>query len=414
MREEQNVAVYYGQLLVLTMAAAAAGMLAGGMDAIFGIGLKYITEFRKEHTIWLLPLLPFTGVLLIWLYQKWGGDCKKGMGLVFETHDEKRDEIPLRLLPFAMGGTWLTHLTGGSVGREGVAVQMGCTISYNIGKRIPVRGAGKTLLVAGVAAGFAGLFRTPLAAVCFALELFGIGMLEIDALIPVMAAAFSANLTSGLLGMEKFHADIASIGAFDIPLVSRLIVLGIACGMTGYLFSQTIRRLKGYFGEKLKNPLVRIAIVGAVAAVLLLLCGYGRYAGASEELIEAAVGGKGTVYAWDFLAKLFFTALCIAGGFVGGEVAPMFAIGATLGAVLGGAMGMPPAFAAMLGYAAVFGAGTNTFFASVVVGAEIFGWHFFPYFFLVSSVAYACNRNRSIYPQHTFRELLERVDRDKE
>ena len=401
----KKVFTHYWQLLALTVAAAAAGMITGAVDAIFGIGLNYITEFRLQHTLLLIPLLPLAGLLTLWIYKRLGKDSIKGMGLVFETHDGSRNKIPLRPLPLAIGSTWLTHLTGGSVGREGVAVQMGSAISYNIGKLIPLPNSGKILLTVGVAAGFAGLFRTPVAAVFFALEVFGIGLLYVDCLIPAAAAAFASSWLSGLLGMQKFSASIPTV-AFTPSVIGKIIVIGIACGITGCLFSSSIKAFKRLFAKWMSNQYVRIAVVGSVAAILLILCGNGRYSGASEEIIRAAVTPGGSIYAWDFIAKLLLTSICVAAGFQGGEVAPMFAIGASLGAVLGSLTGIPVIFAAMLGYAAVFGAGTNTLIASTIVGAEIFGWQFFPYIFIANITAYACNYDHSIYPQHSLKELL--------
>lgn len=395
-------------ILIFSAAAVVVGAAAGAIDALFGGVLAKITEFREAHTAILLPFLPVAGLVVLWVYRKIGGDSIKGMGVIFEVKDERRGNVPFRIIPLAMGSTWLTHLVGGSVGREGVAVQMSCVVSYNAARLIPIKNAKKILLVAGVAAGFAGLFRTPLAAVFFALELFSIGLLEIESLLPALCAAFSATIVSGLLGIEKFSAQVSPAFDLDAIGVLCLIALGVASGLAGLAFSRSIRGLKKLFTKLLPNAYLRIAIVGAVTAGLLLLCGMGRYAGASEGLISAAVGKGGEVYAWDFAAKLIFTAMCVAAGYMGGEVAPLFAIGSTMGAVLGAAMGMPPQFAAVLCYAAVFGAGTNTLIAPMLVGAEIFGWEFMPYLAIVCAIAYFMNFDRSIYPQHKIAELFKK------
>lgn len=402
----KNIVRDYRDLILLSLLGVVVGAVAGAIDGVFGIVLEHITEFRDVHTAVLLPFLPAVGALLIFLYNRFGGETKKGMGLIFDAHENRRDNIPLRMIPFAMGSTWLTHLVGGSVGREGVAVQMSCTAAYNIAKKVKIKGAGRVLLIAGVAAGFSGLFRTPIAAVFFALELFSIGILEIEALLPAVTASFTASFVSGLVGLEKFSADVPLI--FDVSALNilKLIILGVACGIAGLLFSFSIHKLKEILKKLISNEYIRIATVGAVVAAALLICGFGRYAGASEGLIAAAVGKGGNVYAWDFIAKLLFTVVCVAAGFKGGEVAPLFAIGATLGALFGGLLGIPAEFAAALGYAAVFASGTNTLIAPVIVGAEIFGWEFLPYMFIVCIIAYVSNAGHSIYPQKSTKDIL--------
>ena len=291
--EAKRTLIKLRDILIFCLAAAVVGAAAGAIDALFGGVLALITDFRDAHTALLLPLLPAAGLIVIWVYKRVGGDCIKGMGVVFEAKDGKRDRVPLRMIPLAMGSTWLTHLAGGSVGREGVAVQMSCAVSYNAARFIPLKDAKKVMLVAGVAAGFAGLFRTPLAAVFFALELFSIGILEVGALLPALTAAFSASIVSGLLGMERFSAAVSAGYPLDLTGVLCLILLGIAAGLAGLAFSRAIHSLKALFKRLLPNPYLRIAVIGAAAAALLLLCGMGRYAGASEGLISAAVGKGG-------------------------------------------------------------------------------------------------------------------------
>ncbi len=410
-KEENKCSAIFKDILNaagLTLLAVAVGAFAGAVDALFGRVLTYIGVFRDANLYYTVPFLPLAGLLILFVLKRFGKGSIEGMHRIFDCYDEKKDDIPLRMIPMAMTGTWLTHLTGGSVGREGVAVQMSCAFSYNIAKKVRLKNAKRILLVAGVAAGFAGLFRTPLAAIFFAMELFCVGLLQVEALLPAAAAAFTASEISGLLGMERFSAGAVATVDLGASNVAKLVVLGLLCAFAGVLFSVLIKKLRGLFKKLLPNAYIRIAVIGAFCAALIILLWQGRYAGASEGLIENALTG-GTVFGWDFALKLILTAVCVAAGFQGGEVAPLFAIGATLGAAVSAFLGLPPAFCAAVCYAAVFGAGTNTLIAPVLVGAEIFGYEFIPCLFIVCLVAYCCNFNKSIYPQHTFYESLKGI-----
>ena len=397
-----------GQILLLTVLAAFAGVLAGVLDAVFGLGILGLTAVREAHPL-LMVLLPAAGALLVFVYARWGGECGRGMALVFDAVAGRRDGVPKRLIPLAVGATWLTHLFGGSVGREGVAVQISAAAGSLLTPGLRSAQAKRHLLIAAVAAGFAGLFRTPIAAVFFALELFHVGMMEYAALLPAIAAALVASSVSGALGV---HPATADLGAAPLELAPRplavLALLGVACGLAGWLFVTLLHGLKDRLARWLPNPTLRIVLVGALAAVIGLATA-GRYNGLSEGLSATALAG-GQLYAWDWLAKLCLTAVCLAAGFQGGEVAPLFTIGAALGAVLAGPLGIPAALGAALCYAAVFAAGTNTLVAPILVGLELFGGQYFGCFFLVCGVAYLCNGGHSIYPQMRMPDLWTRPE----
>ncbi len=205
----------YRDTLLLTLIALPLGLAIGAMDALFGRVLLSVTAFRMAHVYSLLPFLGLVGVGIVWCYQKVGGTSGKGMTL--EAGHGDTQGIPLRLIPLVMVSTWLTHLFGGSAGREGVAVRGG-TLAHSIGKRLPIPDAGKQLLLTGMAAGFAGLFRTPIAATFFALEVLTAGVLEYSALLPALVASFSASACSGLLGLEKFTVALTDQVAFSAPL----------------------------------------------------------------------------------------------------------------------------------------------------------------------------------------------------
>ena len=387
-----------GRRLGLLLALAAAlGALAGVLDAVFGRGILAVTAVREQWPL-LMLLLPAAGVLMVSVYARWGGDCARGMGLVFDTVAGRRDKVPARLIPLAVGATWLGHLCGASVGREGVAVQIASAAGSLLTPALPDARAKRRLMIAAVAAGFAGLFRTPLAAVFFALELFHTGVMEYEALLPAFVAALAANAVSGLLGVVPGTAALgAAAPAFDPRTLAVLMRLGVACGRAGRLFVALLHGLKRTLARRLPDPCLRIALAGAAVAAFGLLTA-GRYNGLSAALPAAALAGE-ALLPWDWLAKLVLTALCLAAGYQGGEVAPLFAIGAALGAVLAAPLGLPAGLAAALCYTAVFAAGTNTLLSPVLVGLELFGGEYFGCFFVVCALSYLCNGGHSIYPQ---------------
>lgn len=298
--------------LVLIAVAVPTGIAVGAVDAVFGRVLLYLGAVRDAHTAWFLPFLGLIGALMAWAYKRYGAGCENGMGMVFEAGHAEREAIPLRLVPFVICATWLTHLFGGSAGREGVAVQLAAA--------------------------------------------------------PEWSAELALELTA----------------------------LGIVFGLTGAAFAFCLKRAKKLAQNRLKNPVLRALVMGVALSPVLYLLYCGRYCGLGTNLINASLAGE-PIYAWDWALKLALTVLTLSAGFQGGEVTPLFSIGASLGAALAGLLGLPASFCAALGYAAVFGSATNTLLAPALIGAEVFGWAAAPHFFAVCALAYAVNGGRSIY-----------------
>lgn len=385
----KNISIY-------VLLAVVVGIIVGAIDALFGRVLLFITDFRTEHYKMLLPFLPIAGLLITYMYNKCSKESLKGMSLVLETTQEKRDGIPKALIPLVMIGTWITHLFGGSAGREGVAVQIGATLSHNISKKLNLPNNGKVMAIVGMSAGFGGLFQTPLAALFFAIEVITVGVLEYEALLPAFVGAYVASTTSHLLGLEKFFVNINDTIPIDEKAVVKIIILGIAFGLAGKAFSFSLSKLKAFMGNKFKNPYVRIGVVSIPLAILLFIVLGGRYCGLGTNIINNCFN-DGTVYSYDFILKIAFTVITLSIGFQGGEVTPLFAIGASLGYVLGGVMGLNPVVTASLGYAAVFGSATNTLIAPMLIGLEVFGSQNMTMFVVVCIIAYVLNGNKSIY-----------------
>lgn len=380
------------------------GLGAGVLDALFGRVLIGVTDFRLQHFNNLISFLPLIGVLIVFLYHRFGKTASQGMGLVFSVGHQSDDVIPKRLIPLAMVATWLTHLFGGSAGREGVAVQIGATFANFLGDVFKVKNR-HIIVMIGMAAGFGGLFQTPFAATLFALEALIAGAIYYRAIVPALIASTVAAQTSHFFGLEKFSFTITNLPALDANLIAKLLLMGAIFGLTGFAFAWLLTFAKSRLTILLPNPYVKVAACGVILSLLFTMLGYGRYSGLGTNLITAAFGG-GQIFAWDFALKLLLTVLTLAIGFQGGEVTPLLAIGAALGTTLGLALGLPVTFVAALGYAAVFAAATNTFWAPILIGCEVFGYALMPYLMIVVIISYMLNFNKSIY---TAQDMLQNM-----
>lgn len=321
------------ELIKYGVLALIIGIIIGIIDTIFGKGLILVGEIRNNYFWYLVPFLPIAGLLITWLYRHFNELSLKGMTLVFETGQQKRDAIPLALIPLIMICTWITHLFGGSAGREGVAVQIGATLSHYFSRYFHFPKNGKVLLITGMAAGFGGLFQTPLAALFFAMEVMIVGKIDYEALLPAFIGAFSASYTSHFLGLEKFSVKITqTINTNDFKNIFLMIILGILFGFVGKLFSLSLAKLKDIFKKKFENSYRRIGFISILLVVGLMLF-KGRYSGLGTNLIDLSFH-QGTIQIYDWLLKLVFTIITLAIGFQGGEVTPLFSIGASFGVVL--------------------------------------------------------------------------------
>lgn len=388
----------YGRMLFLALTGCVIGAVVALFEAIFGRGLEWcIALHHKFGSLWLLTL-PFAGLLIVWLFARFGGKSRQGMDLVFKVSQGQERWIPKRTVTMMTLTTWISHIAGASVGREGVAMQIGATVSHVIGRNLPGWKESKTIfLVAGMAAGFSGLFQTPFTAVFFALEVLVAGVLKFKAMPAAICASFSACYFGSLFGLKKEGFALPQLAMnLDASHMLALAAIGIICGLTAALFAWCMHQAKHGFARWLPNPYQRIFTVSIVLALLLWLCMDGRYSNSGANLIEACFTGK-PVYWFDAPAKFALTVLSLSIGFPGGEVTPIFAIGSTLGFLIGPLFGFDPVLGAAAGYAAAFCGGTNTWLAGICVGMEIFGFAGFPLFFITCSAAYLANHSQSIY-----------------
>ncbi|MDW8749940.1 chloride channel protein [Streptococcus suis] len=385
----------YKQILQLLLFSVLMGLVAGLVTTFFGKFLLEIGQVRSEYFDYLVPFLALAGLIVVFVYQKWGKEVQAGMGLVFKAGLGEDSHISPVLVPLIICTTWLSHLFAASVGREGVAVQLGASLSNGLQKHGFSDLSKDMVTKMGMAAGFAGLFQTPLAASFFAIEVLIVGQYAWRNLVYCFIAAFTASTTSHLLGLEKF-THVISTPSFQFLDSFKWILIALCFGIIGNLFAWFLEQAKKHSTRWLPNPYLKIAIMGLGLTVLLYFFHHGRYSGLGTNLIEASLVGE-PVFAYDWLLKLLLTCLCLAAGFQGGEVTPLFAIGTSSGAVLAGILGLPIELAAALGYCAVFGSATNTLLTPILISYEVFGWSIIPYAIPVLALAYLVNRKQTIY-----------------
>lgn len=396
-----------GETAAYALLGLAARLGIGAVVGVFGRGVEFFSSFGAAHFTLYVWFLPLAGLFTVFMLRKWG---KRGIGMAaaFRASRGEEKNFPLRNAVFQFAGTWSAHLFCASVGREGAAMQIGAAIGGGIGRTVRLHGADTILIVAGMAAGFSALFGTPVCALFFALEVTVVGGIRLRALTASAFASFAAYSASRLCGLagEAFSVAVPQFALASLP---ALAAVGAACGLAGLVFC-VLRKASGrFFRFAVKNSYVRVAAAGILLACLLYLT-QGRYAGLGTNLVHAAFTGE-KVYAFDWIVKILFTAVTLSVGFMGGEVTTFFAAGACLGASLGGMLGLDPAFAAALGYAAVFGAATNTLFAPVFLCVEVFGGAILPQAAVVCIVAYLFNFGHSVYNQRVREDIVWHVVR---
>ena len=377
---------------------SAVGVLAGTASAVFLISLTWATNFRLDNPF-LLFLLPLGGLLVGWIYHRFAGTAARGNNLVIEEVHTNGSLIPLRMAPFVLFGTVVTHLFGGSAGREGTAIQMGASLADGLRRALRLNPADRRLMImAGIAGGFGSVFGTPMAGFVFGMEVQSVGRIRYDGIIPCLVAAVVGDLVTRGLGVK--HSVYPVLANFEIEpvLLLKVALAGIAFGLCSILFVELIHRIKHWQSHWIKYPPLRSFVGGLVIVGLTLLVGTRDYLGLSLPLIQQSVSGTGVV-TFAFLLKLVFTAITLASGFMGGEVTPLFVIGSTLGYTLGLALGVDPVLMASIGFVAVFAGASNTPLACSLMAMELFsvGGSSALYIIVGCVVAYLASGHRGIY-----------------
>jgi H+/Cl- antiporter ClcA len=378
------------------------GLLCGATSALFLALLERATDFRTHHEA-IVFALPGAGLFVGWVYERLGQPIKGGNNLVIDTIHDDGPQIPFRMAPMVLVGTVLTHVFGGSAGREGTAVQMGAALADGLSHRL---GLGpqmrRQLLAAGVAGGFGSVFGTPVAGAVFGLEFIVIGRIEYGALVPALVASIVGDMTTRALGIGHTHFPTASPVALTPLLLSKWLVFAAAVAIVTTAFIELTHFIKKRGEKHVPRTPVRLFLGGIAIVGLWKLLGTSDYLGLGVPMIVRSFEDPNLpVYA--FALKLVFTAITLGAGFLGGEVTPLFFVGAALGSVLARLLGIPIELGAGVGLAAVFAASSNTPIALSIMAIELLGAPVFPHVVIVCVVAYVLAGHRSIYPAQRLR-----------
>lgn len=372
------------------------GLLCGTASAIFLTALAWATQIRLEQP-WLLWWLPVAGLFVGWIYYRFGGAAAQGNNLVIDEVNRSRATIPLRMAPLVLLGTVITHLFGGSAGREGTAIQMGASLADSVHRLLGFSPADRRMtLMAGISGGFGSVFGVPVAGAIFGMEVQSVGRIHYEGLIPCFVAAYVGDLVTRAWGVPHAHYPQLANVAIDPWLLLQVSAAGIVFGLTSLWFVELTHGIKRLMAlPAMWAPLYPL-IGGILIIGLTQFAGTDDYLGLSLPLIEQSLDGSGVV-AYAFLLKLLFTAITLGTGYLGGEVTPLFVIGSTLGYTLGTFLGVDPTWLAAIGLVAVFAGASNTPLACAIMGVELFGGGGALYFFLACVVAYLVSGHRGIY-----------------
>ena len=391
-----HVMLYVKTLVKWLLAAALIGTVGGAVGSLFRLGVEYATELRTEVPA-LLYALPLAGVLIVALY-RFLRTQGVGTNAVLDAVHQGR-ELPILLIPAIFLATLLTHLAGGSAGREGAALQIGGDLGEHFGKMLRMDDKDCRLAtLCGMGALFSALFGTPLAAVFFALEVVSIGVLYYSGLIPCITSSLVAYAVSLRFGIEPMRFAVAAPETGALTL-ARAAVLALGCALVSILFCEMLHRTEHLTERLVKNDYLRAFLGGCLVIALTLLAGCRDYNGAGGHVIAAALGGTAKPEA--FLLKIVFTAVTLGCGFKGGEIVPTLFVGSTFGCAAGALLGLPAGFAAALGITGLFCGMTNCPITSLLISVELFGADGLLCYAVVCAVSYVCSGYRGLYSSQT-------------
>ncbi|PWA07093.1 voltage-gated chloride channel family protein [Flavobacterium laiguense] len=371
------------------------GIFSGSASAFFLVSLDFFTQFRNQNN-WIIWFLPLGGLLIGYLYFFYDSKIAKGNNLLLEEYNKPEKRVPFMMAPLVLLSTLITHLFGGSAGREGTAVQMGgaiadlCTDIFKLDKS-----ERRTLIVLGISAGFASVFGTPLAGALFALEIVLFSKINFKSSVLSFVVAYIAYFTVEIWGIKHTHYSIPLVPEMTFTTLFWLLITGILFGFAALLFSRSTHLWGKLFSKNIKYPPLRPFIGGIILAVSIYFISTTKYIGLGIPMIVDAFSIQNAPY--DFLLKILFTGFTLGAGFKGGEVTPLFFVGATLGSALTAVIPLPIALLAGMGFVAVFSGATHTPIACTVMGMELFGMDSGVYIGIACTIAYFFSGSIGIY-----------------
>lgn len=356
------------------------------------LGLSSVFREFFPYCIWFLPL---SGMLTAFVYKRYGGESSKGNNLIIQSANEGV-KVPKRLAFLTFIFTLLTHFSGGSAGREGTAVQIGGTLTSNVADKLGFKSDDrKIIILSGLSAAFGSVFGTPLAGAFFGMEVCCIGQLSVSAVIPCFLSSYLANAVTLLLGATHEVHKISAIPSLDIKSVLVFISASILFGLIGKLFALGVKYLKLLYAKIFKNTVLSALIGSVIVVLLIVLLNLNEYEGLSTWQQTTAFEGNANWY--DMPVKFILTTLTLGAGFQGGEVTPLFDIGASFGGWYANMFGIEPSFLAAIGLICVFGSAANTPITTIMLGIELFGAEAVPYFVFASLISFIASGKSGIY-----------------
>lgn len=361
------------------------GIICGTAGSVFFKSIEYVTTLRLSYK-YITLLLPFAGLIIVFIYKKLGVSKDKGTNLVLDSI-HSHEQIPDVMAPLIYLGTVITHFFGGSSGREGAALQMGGCIGVFIGKKIKLDEKDiNVLTMCGMSAVFTAMFGTPITATIFSMEVISVGMFHYSAFVPcIIASAFSLG-TAKKFGIEGENFLIMKLPELTPVTYGKVIILAIICGLIAIIFCLCAHKTHSLFAKLIKNKYLRIMSGGAIVSLFLLITDSQYYSGAGFNIIDDAFNGSTGVET--FIIKIILTAITLGCGFKGGEIVPALAVGASFGSFLGPILGMPSDFSAGIGLICLFCGVVNCPIAAIILAMEMFGQHHLLLFAIASGISY--------------------------
>lgn len=392
-KEQLALARFLGKWCLL---GGVVGLLSGSASALFLSALDRATSFRLAEP-WLLFLLPIGGALIALFYERLGKSVEGGNNLLLDQIHNLKGAVPFRMAPMVLITTVATHLFGGSAGREGTAVQMGGSLAVLASRPLRLGAADRRLMImAGISGGFGSVFGTPLAGMIFGLEVLTVGRMSYEGLVACLVASFTGDAVCRAWGISHTQYSVGSVPALTPQQVFLVLVASVLFAVASLVFSELTDAISRSSKRLMSRPWLRTAVGGAVIVALTYAVGTRDYLGLGIPLLQASFHPQGVVL-WAFALKILFTAITLGVGFKGGEVTPLFVIGATLGCAFADLTHQPAGYFAALGFVSVFAGAANTPLACIAMGIELFGAPMAVPLALACVVAYILSGHRGIY-----------------